>query len=89
MKAKRYGVMIGKEAIVGFRRVAADRADKKNNAARSGEVRVSANLFAVLGEPSSMQHAWEEWASADHVAHLVKGKVVTLETRSALSQGTP
>ena len=45
---------------------------------REGELRVSANCIAAMGQPSHMQYGWTSRDSAQYVAEQIKGKVVEL-----------
>ncbi len=76
---KKFGIMVGKEAIVGFRHLPLKESPgKKDNVVREGEVRAAPNLIAVLGMPSSLQHAWESREAADFIAERVGGKIIEL-----------
>ncbi len=41
-------------------------------------MRAAPNLIAVLGMPSSLQHAWESREAADFIAERVGGKIIEL-----------
>jgi hypothetical protein len=79
-----WGIIVGKQAVVGFR-YATDRVPGKgDNVIRDGEVRVAPLVMAVLGQPSSIQHAWNNQASAKYVAGTIRGaKVIELASRGS------
>jgi hypothetical protein len=63
-----FGVLVGSEAIVGFRYPTEKVLGKGDNVPRSGEMRVAMLLIAVLGEPSPLQHKFDNSAGAVMIA---------------------